>query len=440
MSINITIKPLNEDDILLSIPEIAEMAGLGYGYSDNNYCLVDRVTGSYSLLFDEKRIGRGFEVWYEGTDLCLRMPLPTTGHDIDTFYSLVEKLCKKMGVYFYQCNDETMAITDVYETVDLDKETSLRAIRHIAQAVDSGVHKYMIIFGAVNPVFIGESEIKEIDDNLDNFDSLMDRVQRKDVFYCNPRFYQMGDGKLRGIYFIRDNVPTAIPLVADYPYQKVENLHSYLVQLPDENYILYNDFVNNIPYAEYYDAGHITVNLNEKMIQDYVDNYAVDIFTLKRKKGFYWGEIIDAGYTHSNKVKKLNLDTDEINGVNHMAVFLRWADENNLLSPAVMEKCAELYVEQPDYRNIIRNHPAFGNMLRTGHFSLKARNFVKYFYQFGKGGFPSCVDKLAEKYFGTEKYNCEEFKDEAYLFVPYDESYYKNLSAYIDREWKKYNK
>ena len=123
-----------------------------------------------------------------------------------------------------------------------------------------------------------------------------------------------------------------------------------------------------------------------------------------------------------------------------MAVFLRWADENNLLSPAVMEKCAELYVEQPDYRNIIRNHPAFGNMLRTGHFSLKARDFVKYFYQFGKGGFPSCVDKLAEKYFGTEKYNCEEFKDEAYLFVPYDESYYKNLSAYIDREWKKYNK
>ena len=40
----------------------------------------------------------------------------------------------------------------------------------------------------------------------------------------------------------------------------------------------------------------------------------------------------------------------------------------------------------------------------------------------------------------AEKYNCEEYKDEAYLFVPYDEEYYKGLSEYIDIAWKKFNK
>ena len=31
-----------------------------------------------------------------------------------------------------------------------------------------------------------------------------------------------------------------------------------------------------------------------------------------------------------------------------------------------------------------------------------------------------------------EKYNCEEYKNEAYLFVPYNEKYYQGLSKYID--------
>ena len=38
-----------------------------------------------------------------------------------------------------------------------------------------------------------------------------------------------------------------------------------------------------------------------------------------------------------------------------------------------------------------------------------------------------------------KKYHCEEYKDEAYLFVPYDEEYYQGLSKYIDKAWEKFN-
>ena len=317
----------------------------------------------------------------------------------------------------------------------------MQSLRRIAETVSNQEHRYMILFGALNPVFIGPNEINEMDDSIEGFDKMMDRIQRIDAYYANPRFYKFDDEKIHGFYFLRDNVPTTIPLNPEYPYQKIENLHSYLVELPDENYIPYDVLINNIGYADYYDAEHITVNLSEETISYFVKNHAVDMMTLKPVKGFYWGRIIDAGYSHSNKIKRFNLNIDEICGVNHIAVFIRWANEHDLLSAELIEKCPELDKECPDYRNIFLKSPAFSGMLRNKHFNETGKAFVNGYYNFNTGkGFPACVDKVSENYFGTEKYNCEEFHNEAYLFTPYDEDYYKNLSAFIDAEWEKFNK
>lgn len=441
MSVHITIKPIDEKQPLMSIEEIAKLMNLSYGYSDNNYCLIFNKTAKYTILYDEKMVGRGIEVNYEDNSICLSIPLPTTSHDIDIFYKLVKKICDKMGVYFIQIDEEFVAVTDIGTKAESDKEITMQSLRRIAETVSNQEHRYMILFGALNPVFIGPNEINEMDDSIEGFDKMMDRIQRIDAYYANPRFYKFDDEKIHGFYFLRDNVPTTIPLNPEYPYQKIENLHSYLVELPDENYIPYDVFINNIGYADYYDAEHITVNLSEETISYFVKNHAVDMMTLKPVKGFYWGRIIDAGYSHSNKIKRFNLDIYEICGVNHIAVFIRWANEHDLLSAELIEKCPELDKEYPDYRNIFLKSPAFSGMLRNKHFNETGKAFVNSFYNFNTGdGFPSCVDKVSENYFGTEKYNCEEFHNEAYLFTPYDEDYYKNLSAFIDAEWEKFNK
>ena len=441
MSVHITIKPIDEKQPLMSIEEIARLMNLSYGYSDNNYCLIFNKTAKYTILYDEKKVGRGIEVNYEDNSICLSIPLPTTSHDIDIFYKLVEKICDKMGVYFIQIDEEFVAVTDIGTKAESDKEITMQSLRRIAETVSNQEHRYMILFGALNPVFIGPNEITEMDDSIEGFDKMMDRIQRIDAYYANPRFYKFDDEKIHGFYFLRDNVPTTIPLNPAYPYQKIENLHSYLVELPDENYIPYDVFINNIGYADYYDAEHITVNLSEETISYFVKNHAVDMMTLKPVKGFYWGKIIDAGYSHSNKIKRFNLDIDEICGVNHIAVFIRWANEHDLLSAELIEKCPELDKEYPDYRNIFLKSPAFSGMLRNKHFNETGKAFVNSFYNFNTGdGFPSCVDKVSENYFGTEKYNCEEFHNEAYLFTPYDEDYYKNLTAFIDAEWENFNK
>ena len=93
-----------------------------------------------------------------------------------------------------------------------------------------------------------------------------------------------------------------------------------------------------------------------------------------------------------------------------------------------------------DIRRIIAEHKAFNGILRSYHFKKDVQVFASRFYVFGREGYPSCVDDYAEKQLGSEKYNCEEYKNEAYLFVPYDEKYYKGLSKYIEKEWKKFNR
>lgn len=439
MSVNIEIKPNEYNPKKLTIPEIAQLMNLKYGASDNHYCIEEGQLGTYTILYDPEKIGRGFEIWYENDSICLRLPLPTTSHDIDIFYRLIEKICIELDVYFYTCEGETVAITDVYANVDNDKDSSMAAIRHIRNNTADDSTKYMIIFGAMNPIFIGQNECGEIGDELIGFDNFMHRIQSIDSFYASPRFYQREDQSVFGVYFVGENIVTTVPLNPVDPFHKIDSLDSYFVHLPDQNDILYEDFINNIRMAEYYDAGHIMVKLSEEMIEDLVDRFAVHTTTKEKIKGMYWGKALDMGYWHCNKPKNMDLDTEAINGYNHMAVFLRWAKENNYLSDELISLCPEILEENPDYRKLLDEHYAFDRKLRIKFFKKDIQSFVREFYVFGGDGFPVCVDRYAEKILGTEKYNCAEYKDEAYLFVPYDEEYYKGLSEYIVKAFKDFN-
>lgn len=153
-----------------------------------------------------------------------------------------------------------------------------------------------------------------------------------------------------------------------------------------------------------------------------------------------WGKAYDSGFIHSKKISAMGLDTDMSSGFNHLAVFLRWMAEHNLISQRLVSSYPSLVStiarKDSDLRNIIRFSPKFGGELCEDHFTKVGQKFAKRFYNFRiPDGFPHCVDEFAEEYLGTEKYNCKEYKDEAYLFVPYNEEYYERLSKYIDDAW-----
>lgn len=153
----------------------------------------------------------------------------------------------------------------------------------------------------------------------------------------------------------------------------------------------------------------------------------------------YWGSELDNGSEHIRKIRAKRLDVEELAGFNHLTVFLRWSAEHDLLNEELLKSIPELKERlcsrNRDPRTVFTDYEAFDGKLRTRHFNSKGKAFAKKYYTFYQGGFAHCVDKYAEKTLGTEKYHCEEYQNEAYLFLPYNEAYYKGLSEYIDKAW-----
>ena len=150
--------------------------------------------------------------------------------------------------------------------------------------------------------------------------------------------------------------------------------------------------------------------------------------------------IIDSAKNHLRKITEKNLAVGEISSCNHIAIFMRWCIEHDLIASEFYEHCPDEVKgvkdgTQTDLRQFIVNY--FGGDLEPYQFSYMGACFTDYYYNWDKEDpehfYPSDVDDYAENYFGTERYNSEEFQDEAYMFVPFDEEYYRGMSKYIER-------
>lgn len=149
---------------------------------------------------------------------------------------------------------------------------------------------------------------------------------------------------------------------------------------------------------------------------------------------FFWDSIFDRVSPHYKSIIEKKLPLNPLAAANHIAIFLRWCIESGICSNELTERFPDLVEEVcsgklTDLRGFIINR--FDGALFRTIIADKYRDFAEWYYRFGERGFPSDVDKCAEEYFGTERYNSEEFKDEAYLFMPFDEEYYKRLAAKI---------
>lgn len=133
-------------------------------------------------------------------------------------------------------------------------------------------------------------------------------------------------------------------------------------------------------------------------------------------------------------MKKLPLE-DEC-AWNHLALYLRWCLEHELVSEELLKQLLEW--KGMDLREVIRTNEWCNGSLKTCCFNELGKKFTKYFYHFNlenTNSYPDCVDRYAKDYFGEERYQSVEFQDEAYLFVPYDETYYLGMKKYIDKAW-----
>lgn len=156
-------------------------------------------------------------------------------------------------------------------------------------------------------------------------------------------------------------------------------------------------------------------------------------------------QYMDAAIYHLENLKKKRLPVDELAAYNHLAIYLRWCIEHDLMSDLFVERFSSLMRDvkrkekKIDLRETLRDNEMLNGSLLYSYFNEEGAAFAKYYY--GDDDihyYPADVDAYAMQYFGEEKYNSDEFQDEAYLFVPYDESYYEGMKVYLDREYQKW--
>ena len=153
--------------------------------------------------------------------------------------------------------------------------------------------------------------------------------------------------------------------------------------------------------------------------------------------------VLDNGAWHLESIRDKELPVDELCAYNHMAIYLRWCMEQDLMSLEFLERCwdtAEAFNADPagtDLRPFIRDE--LGGQLFSALFDEEGEAFARYYYDQLRGSgaqFPGDVDDYALRYFGPERYHSDEFRDEAYLFVPFDEDYYQAMAQTLEQRFR----
>ena len=153
----------------------------------------------------------------------------------------------------------------------------------------------------------------------------------------------------------------------------------------------------------------------------------------------FTGDMDDAAW-HLESIQEKGLPVDEINAYNHMAIYLRWCMEHDLMSVEFMERYWEQVqpfmadLSRADLRGFIRDQ--LKGQLFGALFNKEGAAFAGYYYgETDSPYFPSDIDNYALEYFGSEQYYSDKFQEEAYLFIPFDENYYQAMAKIIEKRF-----
>ncbi|MGN0623261.1 MAG: suppressor of fused domain protein [Oscillospiraceae bacterium] len=208
--------------------------------------------------------------------------------------------------------------------------------------------------------------------------------------------------------------------------------------LPDGGEVLFYQLIPLYKEEMEYKLDHDAGSLMDRMEGI---SHVVDVFRPNFCNGYIrWELIMDKALWHLKSLREKKLPVDELTAYNHLAIYLRWCIEKDLMSEDFkLEfedeiKSVKAHDGRKDLRVTLRDY--LNGTLSRNLFNSEGRDFAEYYYgDDDSHRYPCDVDDNALNYFGEEKYNSDEFQDEAYLFVPFDEEYYQSMKKYIDKNY-----
>ena len=277
MSVTARIKQKSLFKKKMNLEDIIKFTGLSYGVCDENYRLNKDEISEHTLIYDETKLARGFELWLEGSDVLLSLSLPTAPSEIRLFYSLVEKICNEFNTKKYLREDEEAYLYEDEEFIKWDEEASIVALEDMTSKIEDE-YRCFEIFGIYNPISIGQRELQRIDCNLNNLEEYLNEIQSLDAYYATPSVYRKKDtNELFGIYSIVADIPCVVPNKPYIILDQIKGINYWYVMIRKGMTVTYDDFINHISSKEYYDANHVIALLNDDEIDALIEQYSVEI-------------------------------------------------------------------------------------------------------------------------------------------------------------------
>lgn len=162
------------------------------------------------------------------------------------------------------------------------------------------------------------------------------------------------------------------------------------------------------------------------------------------KVSFEQNEILlDEAAPHLESIREKCLPVDELNAFSHLVIYLRWCIEHDLMSESFCRRW-------PDIVEAVRTNPAEACLrewlrdklkgeLHASIFNERGADFACYYYGALHEYTPHYtmdVDIHAVSRIGVERNFSDEIQDEAYLFLPFDEDYYREMARIIERRYE----
>lgn len=200
----------------------AIIGNLGYGVYENNR-LAEGKLGSNFIVYDKKRIGRGISIVcskVEKDKISLRLLSPTCEEEIDAFYGIIGRIAKA----WKSC--------EILQDGEMTDKNALKAICEDMKKANNSYLRLMLdkngdfrdgtvtLFSAMWQLDLGDEDKAEIlasADIVKAYGDWLHRLQKMDVYYAVPKFYET-DGGILGMYFITEDTESVIPLVPSVPF------------------------------------------------------------------------------------------------------------------------------------------------------------------------------------------------------------------------------
>ncbi len=274
MSVEVKIKQKGLFKKKFQLVDIIKLSGLAHGVSDANYCIIPNQVAEHTLLCDPSNPARGIDLSVSKSEVNLLLSLPTTAKEIRSFYQCAAKICAFFKTNQYYREGEKVSIADNEHFIELDTKASRAALEEMQKEYGSD-YQHFEIFGAVNPISLGQKELERINGNLDNFAELLRDLQTSDARYAEPKVYDTENGRV-GVYAMKEGIPVIFPTKPYIVLNQIENIEAWYVLFAGNETIPYSDFIENV-HKEYYDANHVIVTLTKEEKERLIEKYGVEL-------------------------------------------------------------------------------------------------------------------------------------------------------------------